>query len=135
MKERYLEYWLKLRDVDHPVGVREAQRLLGLNSPGKAQRLLNRLVRMGLAERNEEGKYIIVRDPPLELVGKLVVAGRILPRILVYAAYSTALAAAYLVLARPGLATALFAALLVAPLWIEALAEYMHIRRRARRVG
>ncbi len=130
-----LEYWLRLRRIGHPLGVRETQRILGLSSPGKAQRLLNRLVRMGLAERSGEGKYIIVRDPPLELVGKLVVAGRMLPRILVYAVYSTVLAAAYIVFAEPDVTVIVLTVLLIAPLWMEAVGEYMHIRRRTGKAG
>ncbi len=129
MEKDLLRHYIRLKQVKGPVGVRQAQRLLGLNSPGKAQRVLNRLVKEGLAERRENGKYEILRDPPPELVGKVIIAGRVYPRILMYAAYATTFLAAYVVMARPPLSTVLFGILLVAPLWMEAFIEAIQLRK------
>ncbi len=129
MERDLLRYYIRLRQVNGPLGVRQAQRLLGLNSPGKAQRILNRLVKEGLAKRRDDGKYEIVADPPPELVGKVVISGRVYPRILIYAAYATTLLVAYAALARPSVATIVFGALLVAPLWVEAVIETIRLRR------
>ena len=131
MRRDLIRYYIILRRVKGPVGVRQAQRLLGLNSPGKAQRLLNRLVREGLARRREDGKYEIVRDPPPELIGKVIIAGRVYPRILVYAVYGTTLLLSYAAIARPPAAVIAFGALLIAPLWAEALYEFRLLRRAA----
>jgi len=125
-----LRYYLILRKIDHPVGVRETQRILGFNSPGKSQRLLRKLVRLGLAQRTEEGKYIIVKDPPLELIGKLFIRGRLIPKILVLAVYTTVLSTTYILLSRPSPEIILLLILLNAPLWIEALTEYRELRKK-----
>ncbi len=129
MEKDLLRHYIRLRQVSGPVGVRQAQRLLGLSSPGKAQRVLNRLVKEGLAKRRNDGKYEILRDPPPELVGKVIIAGRVYPRILIYAAYATTLLAAYAAMARPPLSTVLFGVFLVAPLWIEAFIEAIQLRK------
>ncbi|OYT39392.1 MAG: hypothetical protein B6U89_04195 [Desulfurococcales archaeon ex4484_58] len=128
--KKVLEYYLKLREIDHPVGVREAQRILGFNSPGKSQRLLRKLVRLGLAYRNEEGKYVIVKDPPLELVGRVFIKGRLLPKMLVIAVYTSTLSITYALLAKPPLDILLLLLLLNTPLWIEALIEYRELKRK-----
>lgn len=130
MERDILRYYIRLRQVRRPVGVREAQRILGLNSPGKAQRLLNRLVREGLATRREDGKYEILGDPPLELVGRVVIAGKVYPRILIFSSYATTLLVAYTLLARPPITTILFGVLLVAPLWVEAVVERAKLRKK-----
>ena len=125
-----LKYYLILREVDHPVGVREAQRILGFRSPGKSQRLLRKLVRLGLAERTEDGKYRILKDPPLELIGKAFIRGRLIPKILVLAVYTSTLSLTYIVLAHPRLDVALVLILLNIPIWIEAIIEYRELRKR-----
>jgi len=125
-----LKHYLKLREVGRPVGVREAQRILGFSSPGKAQRLLRKLERMGLAEKTEDGKYAIRSDPPLELIGKVVVRGRLLPKILVLATYTTTITAVYVLLAKPPLDVLLLLLLINIPLWLEAVSEYVELRRR-----
>jgi len=127
LRGKLLKHYLKLREFGGPVGVRQAQRLLNLNSPGKAQRILERLVKEGLAVKREDKKYDIVKDPPPELIGVIFIAGKIYPRILVYATYSTVLAAAFLILAGPPLYVALLIVFLVAPLWVEAITEYKQI--------
>ncbi len=125
-----LRYYLILRELDHPVGVREAQRILGFKSPGKSQRLLRKLVKLGLAERTEDGKYRIVKDPPLELIGKAFVRGRLIPKILVLAVYTTALSITYAILAKPAPDIILLLILLNTPIWIEAFIEYRELRKR-----
>ncbi len=130
MGKDILKYYLVLRMNGQEFGVRQAQRILGLSSPGKAQRILNRMVKEGLMVRREDGKYVIVKDPPPELVGKLVIKGRVYPRILVYAVYSTVLAGTYTALTKPGLGFMIVEALIVLPLWLEAIIEYLQIRRK-----
>lgn len=125
-----LYYYIKLRDVNRPIGVREAQRILGFKSPGKSQRLLNKLVKLGLATRNSEGKFMVSKDPPLELIGKLIIRGRVVPRVLVLAIYSTTLSTLYIALAKPALDVTLVLYLLTIPLWVSAISEIIELRKR-----
>lgn len=125
-----LKYYLILRELDRPVGVREAQRILGFNSPGKSQRVLHKLVRLGLASKRGDGKYEIVRDPPLELVGKVFIRGRLLPKVLIITSYITTLSFSYVVLASPGLEVIILLLLINMPLWIESVVEYVELRKR-----
>ncbi|MEM1662185.1 MAG: hypothetical protein QXO78_04885 [Desulfurococcaceae archaeon] len=125
-----LKYYIKLKDLNHPVGVREAQRILGFKSPGKSQRVLNKLVKLGLATRNNEGKYIISKDPPLELIGKLVIRGRVIPKVLILAIYSTTLSTTYILLAKPTLDVTLLLYLLSIPLWVASITEIIELKKR-----
>lgn len=125
-----LRYYVMLRDVNHPVGVREAQRLLGFKSPGKSQRVLNRLVKLGLAVKTPEGKYVISRDPPFELIGKMIIKGRLVPKITVLGVYTTSLALSYILLAKPPFEIVVVLLLLVIPIWIEGLMEYLELKRK-----
>ncbi len=125
-----LKYYIKLKDLNHPVGVREAQRILGFKSPGKSQRVLNKLVKLGLATRNNEGKYIISKDPPLELIGKLVIRGRVIPKVLILAIYNTTLSTTYILLAKPTLDVTLLLYLLSIPLWVASITEIIELKKR-----
>lgn len=125
-----LKYYLILREHKQPIGVREAQRILGFKSPGKSHRILRKLVKLGLATRNEEGKYIIVKDPPLELIGKIFIKGRLLPKIIVLTTYTTTLALTYIVLANPSLEVVILLVLINTPLWIESILEYRYLKKK-----
>lgn len=129
-----LRYYIILRNLNHPVGVREAQRLLGFKSPGKSQRVLNKLVKLGLATKTPEGKYLISKDPPFELIGKLIIKGRLVPKITVLSVYTSSLALSYILLAKPELEIVIILLLLVIPIWIEGLIEYMELRRKWEKV-
>jgi len=125
-----LKTYIVLRSVDHPIGVREAQRILNLSSPGKSQRILKKLVKMGLATRVEDGKYLIIKDPPLELIGKIIIRGRLFPKILVLGVYMTSFSITYVLLTKPSLETIILLTLLNIPIWLEAINEYREIRKR-----
>lgn len=125
-----LKCYLVLREYKQPVGVREAQRILGFKSPGKSHRVLRKLVKLGLATRNEEGKYVIIKDPPLELIGKVFIKGRLLPKIIVLTTYTTALSLSYIILAYPSLDIIILLILLNTPLWIESITEYRYLRKK-----
>jgi len=125
-----LKTYIVLRTVDHPIGVREAQRILNLSSPGKSQRILRKLVKMGLATRLEDGKYLIIKDPPLELIGKIIIRGRLFPKILVLGVYMTSFSITYVLLTKPSLETIILLTLLNIPIWLEAINEYREIRKR-----
>ncbi|RLG88149.1 MAG: hypothetical protein DRO18_01960, partial [Thermoprotei archaeon] len=93
-----LKVYIKLLKYGKPVGVREAQRLLGYRSPGKTQRVLERLVKANLAFRNENGDYVIVKELPPQLASYMVIRKLILPRSLVYATFTTTFVVTYTLL-------------------------------------
>jgi len=115
--------------LNRPFGVREAQRVLGLTSPGKTQRILNKLIKYGLARRLENGNYVINKDLPFELVNYIILSTFIFPRIIVYSIYSTVLATIYILLTRPPIDVILLALLIIAPLWIETIYQFLNLRR------
>ena len=125
-----LKYYLILREQKQPIGVREAQRILGFKSPGKSHRVLRQLVKLGLATRSEDGKYVIARDPPLELIGKVFVKGRLLPKIIVLTTYTTTLSTVYIILAKPSLEIIILLLLLNIPLWFESIIEYRYLKKK-----
>ncbi len=127
-----LRAYVLLRRAGHPVGVREAQRILGYGSPGKAQRILRRLERSGMAHRLENGKYLIEDNPPPELVGRTIIGGYVIPRILFLAVYSTIFSLLISLLLGVDDYVKAGLALLTAPLWIEAVLEYRQLRSLGR---
>ena len=129
MRRDLLEYYLKLRSLNRPFGVRDAQRILGLTSPGKTQRILNKLIKYGLARRLENGNYVINKDLPFELVNYIILSTFIFPRIIVYSIYSTILATVYILLTRPPIDVILLALLIIAPLWIETIYQFLKLCR------
>ncbi len=123
-----LRAYLKLLRWGRPLGVREAQRLLGYRSPGKAQRLLERLARAGLMVRLEDGRYAATGQLPFHLASYVVVKGTVLPRTLIYAAYSTVLSAAYYLAAIPPKPVTVILVFLVAPYWLEVVQLWRKLR-------
>ncbi|MEM1595491.1 MAG: hypothetical protein QXN42_08035 [Ignisphaera sp.] len=118
-----LEAYLKLRNHGKPVTVRGFQRLMGYKSPGKAQRVLDRLVRLGFAER--VGTEYKARDDLLpQLAMYTIIKGFIVPRILVYAVYSTVTVAVYAILSTPPLYLIILLTSIVVPYWLETIKLY-----------
>lgn len=74
--------YLELLVSDEPLGVREVQRRLGFKSPSTAKHHLDRLVRLGLAEKTPEGKYVAKQLGKGFLSAYIVVSGRLVPRLL-----------------------------------------------------
>ncbi|MEM0048489.1 MAG: hypothetical protein QXF10_09310 [Ignisphaera sp.] len=118
-----LEAYLKLRNHGKPVTVRGFQRLMGYKSPGKAQRVLDRLVRLGFAERVGT-EYKARDDLPPQLAMYTIIKGFIVPRILVYAVYSTVTVAVYAILSTPPLYLIILLTSIVVPYWLETIKLY-----------
>ncbi len=119
----------KLLRYGRPVSVRGFQRLMGYRSPGKAQRVLERLCRLGLATRVESGDYAVSKNLPPYLAAYIVIKGLILPRSLVFAVFSTATALTYIVLVKPVIYITLLLLILVVPYWFETI-YYRHILKQ-----
>jgi DNA-binding transcriptional ArsR family regulator len=73
-----LRVYLYLLTAGRPVGVRELQRALGFKSPSTARHHLERLVSLGLAERDTRGYKAI--KPQGILAEYVVVSGKMIPR-------------------------------------------------------
>ena len=111
-----------------PVGVREIQRLAGLSSSGSAKYYLDRLVELGFAEKLS-GEYVakVNRESLMSVYVGLL--GSVVPRLLPYAAFSTALIVAYYLLAKPPVEFIVVAAVPTALLWVEGL-RLMRLAKR-----
>ncbi len=115
-----LRDYIRLLKHGDRVGVREAQRILGYGSPGKAQRFLERLVRAGLARKCEDGRYEII-EKPLNMAGYLVIRGLVIPKVLVAATSATAMALTYAVLSNTDVVTKAVIVVLTIPYWLEVI--------------
>ena len=79
-------YWYLLRDPNSGVGVREVQRSLGLSSPSVAAHHLDKLLSLGLVEKNLRGEYFLNQEVRVGLLKFFIRMGRFLvPRHLFYA--------------------------------------------------
>lgn len=123
-----LEAYLKLRKQGEPVSVRGFQRLMGYKSPGKAERTLRRLERLGLAVKTPSG-YVAKRELPPELSSYLVVKGLVLPRVLVHATYATVTATTYAFIGKPHWYVVILLLALIAPYWLEVVEQLRTARK------
>ncbi len=129
MELELLKYYVKLRSRKSPIGVREAQRLLGFKSPGKAQRVLKRLVRYGLASRLDNGKYILLDKPVPELIGRVIIGGHVIPRSLFLSVYMSVFALLTILFLDTDLYTNTAYLLIVLPSWINTFDEYRKLKK------
>jgi len=91
-------YWYLLRDPNSSVGVREVQRSLGLSSPSVAAHHLNKLLSLGLVEKNTRSEYLLNQEIKVGLLKFFSRMGRFLvPRHLFYAIWLSTMFAIYLI--------------------------------------
>lgn len=102
--EEIVRAYIKLVRYGRPVSVRGFQRLMGYKSPGKAQRVLERLVREGLAIRRDDGDYEPIRNASTQL-DLLVIRRIIIPRRAAISGFITSLSIIYAFIANIDLAT------------------------------
>ncbi|MEM1644106.1 MAG: hypothetical protein QW369_02205 [Desulfurococcaceae archaeon] len=121
LDEEALEAYLKLLRYAKPITIRGFQRLMGYKSPGKAQRVLSKLERLGFAAKTSTGEYIASRELPIELSMYTVLERFVVPRSFTYAIYSTVVVAAYSALAKPSMHIITLLLALITPYWIDAL--------------
>ncbi len=113
--------YMKLLRHGEPVSVRGFQRLMGYRSPGKAQRMLERLSRLGLVYRLENGDYMVSKNLPPYLAAYIVLKGFLVPRSLVFAVFSTVTTATYVLLTEPGIYVTIMFLILAIPYWVETI--------------
>ncbi len=90
-------YWEVFRSP-RAVGVREVQRLIRFSSPSTALYHLEKLRELGVARKDEHGRYSIVEEIKPSQFRMFLRIGRIvLPRFVFYAAFFIAAVAMYIV--------------------------------------
>ncbi len=88
-------YWYMLQN-SKPVGVREVQRDLGMSSPSVASHHLNKIIDMGLAEKNVESLYELVEFVKVGILRDFIrFRGTLLPRYFFIGVFFTTVGAAY----------------------------------------
>ena len=89
--------YLHLLRHGKPVGVREIQKELGFSSPSVAFHHLDKLVELGVVEKDNYDRYVLARKVDTGILHSFVsIAGLTLPRLGFYAAFFTTIAVAYL---------------------------------------
>ena len=81
-----LVYWYLLKKGNNPTGVREVMRALKFSSPSSATYHLEKLMNLGLIDKNEMGAYYVVKHVEIGLFKSfIVVKGYTIPKQFFYA--------------------------------------------------
>ena len=97
LRGRTLRAYLFILKSPKSVGVRELQRSLGLSSPSVAYHHLDKLMRLGLIEKDQYGEYAVVKNANVNVLQAFTQVGRLLvPRFIFYAVFFTTLLVGYL---------------------------------------
>ncbi len=124
-----LQAYLKLLRHSGSIGVREFQRLMNYNSPGKAKFILEKLARLGLVERLESGEYKVKEKLPFYLSSYMVLKGILLPRVLVFTIFTTVFALTYTTLVKIPLDTIIAFTIILLPYWIESVKTILTLKK------
>jgi hypothetical protein len=124
-----IRVYLKLVRCGKPVTIRGFQRLMNYGSPGKAQRVLQRLERMGLVSRTPSNEYVVNRKPSIILTTYIIIKNLVIPRSLIYTLYAVSLVFTYILLANPPAHLILLLVSLTIPYITETIYYYMLLRR------
>jgi predicted DNA-binding transcriptional regulator len=97
LRGKTLQVYLYLLRVGAAAGVREVQKELGFSSPSVAFHHLDKLINLGIVERDQYERYVIAKKVDTGILSAFVNVGRLtLPRLGFYAAFFTTIAVAYL---------------------------------------
>ncbi len=104
LRGKTLTVYLYLLKYGKAVGVREIQKELGFSSPSVAFHHLDKLLELGVVEKDQYERYVLARKVDSGILHSFVsIAGLTLPRLGFYAAFFTTIAAAYLLINRGSL--------------------------------
>jgi hypothetical protein len=106
LRGKTLQVYLYLLRHGKAAGVREVQKALGFSSPSVAFHHLDKLINLGIIERDEYERYVLVKKVDAGILNSFInVAGLTLPRLGFYAAFFSTIALAYVLtnLTDPGL--------------------------------
>jgi len=96
LRGRTLQAYLFILKSPKSVGVRELQRALSLSSPSVAYHHLDKLIRMGLIDKDEYGEYKLVKSIGVDVLQAFTQIGKLLvPRFIFYAVFFTTLLVGY----------------------------------------
>lgn len=88
LRGRTLDVYILLLRSNEPLGVREVQRRLGMSSPSVAQHHLNKLLDLGLIERDRSNRYSATRLIDVSILAHFVKLGStIIPRGTFYSSF------------------------------------------------
>ena len=97
LRGKTLQVYLYLLKHGRAAGVREIQKGLGFSSPSVAFHHLDKLLGLGIIERDEYERYVLAKKVDSGILHSFVsVAGLNLPRLGFYAAFFSTIAVAYL---------------------------------------
>jgi hypothetical protein len=104
LRGKTLTVYLYLLKHGKAVGVREIQKELGFSSPSVAFHHLDKLVGLGVVEKDAYERYVLARKVDSGILHSFVsIAGLNLPRLGFYAAFFTTIAFAYFLVNRSSL--------------------------------
>lgn len=96
LRGKTLTVYLYLLKHGKAVGVREIQKELSFSSPSVAFHHLDKLVELGVVEKDQYDRYVLARKVDTGILHSFVsIAGLTLPRLGFYAAFFTTIALAY----------------------------------------
>lgn len=97
LRGKTLTVYLYLLKHGKAVGVREVQKALGFSSPSVAFHHLDKLMELGVVEKDEYDRYVLAKKVDTGILHSFVsIGGLTLPRLGFYATFFTTIAAAYL---------------------------------------
>ena len=97
LRGKTLTVYLYLLKHGKAIGVREIQKALGFSSPSVAFHHLDKLVGLGVVEKDEYERYVLARKVDSGILHSFVsIGGLTLPRLGFYAAFFTTITVAYI---------------------------------------
>ncbi len=97
LRGKTLQVYLYLLRYGKAVGVREIQKELGFSSPSVAFHHLDKLLGLGVVEKDQYERYVLAHKVDSGILHSFVsIAGLTLPRLGFYAAFFTTITASYL---------------------------------------
>ncbi len=97
LRGKTMKVYLYLLKYGKAAGVREIQKELGFSSPSVAFHHLDKLVKLGVVEKDNYERYVLLKKVDSGILQAFVsIGGLNLPRLGFYAAFFTTIALAYL---------------------------------------
>ncbi|MBS7642214.1 MAG: winged helix-turn-helix domain-containing protein [Candidatus Bathyarchaeia archaeon] len=85
--------------VNGPTRIRDIQRGLGFSTPSLAYYHVEKLVKLGLVEEDEDGFYRVSKKIELSILKPYIVfSGRLIPRLMFYAVFFISFLVSYIIL-------------------------------------
>jgi predicted DNA-binding transcriptional regulator len=93
-----MQVYLYLLKTGKASGVREIQKALGFSSPSIAHHHLEKLLSLGIVEKDSYERYVLAKKVDIGVLGSFVnFAGITLPRLSFYAAFFSVICFAYII--------------------------------------